>query len=120
MVPENNDEPWDENSDDEDNDAAGGYDPTFAHLVQRGLATATCFASWRGPVRFPLRLGGNLTLLSLGRIEYVNPLYHNEKFIFPVGYRACRLVATPASKGAEVPHVMEIVKGEGASGPVFR
>ena len=35
----------------------------------------------------PLRVSASLTVLSLGRIEFINPAFHNEKHIFPLGYR---------------------------------
>lgn len=113
MVPDNNDELWEDDSDDEGD---AGDMSAFVKLQRRGLPSF----SIRGPVHLPLRLGGNLTLLALGHIEYVNPLYHNEKFIFPVGYKATRVAATPASGGKEVEHTMEILKGAGTCGAIFR
>jgi hypothetical protein len=37
-------------------------------------------------------------VLSLGRVEWVHPGFHDEKHIWPAGYAAERLVATPASQ----------------------
>eukprot|EP00955_Chlamydomonas_euryale_P001630 18259-Chlamydomonas_euryale.AAC.2 len=34
-----------------------------------------------------LRVSKGLTLLALGRVEWINPLFHTERFIFPIGYR---------------------------------
>lgn len=37
-------------------------------------------------------------VLALGRIEWIHPGFHDEKYLWPVGYKAERLAATPASQ----------------------
>ena len=38
---------------------------------------------------FPILLG-KFTILSLGQIEYENPLFHNERYIWPIGFKSVR------------------------------
>ena len=55
---------------------------------------------------------GNLVVQALGRVEYVDESYHNEKFIFPAGYRATRQI-----RGQRF--LCEIVQGPSCDGPSF-
>jgi len=113
MVPPNNDVPPD--SEDEEEAEAGGSGAGGAGAFGLPLLSS------RGPAKLPLRLNSTLTLLALGTIEYVNPLFHNEQFLFPVGFRVSRVAATPASGGADALHVLEILRSpDAAGGPVFR
>jgi hypothetical protein len=45
--------------------------------------------------KFPMAISAKLTLRSPGQIEYVNLDYHNQKYIFPVGYHATRIQVGP-------------------------
>ena len=36
-----------------------------------------------------------VAVLSLGEVEWLHPAFHNEKFIFPPGYRAERTLRKP-------------------------
>ena len=56
----------------------------------------------------------------LGQINYTHPGFHNEKHLWPHGYRATRLQATPASNDKEAPHICEILAAPDGSGPLFR
>lgn len=59
-------------------------------------------------------------VLALGRIEFLHPGFHTERRLWPVGYVAQRLTATPASGGREVPHRCEVLAAPDGSGPLFR
>ncbi|BDA44310.1 probable histone-lysine N-methyltransferase TRX1 [Coccomyxa sp. Obi] len=47
---------------------------------------------------FPLQLGKNLTVNSLGRIEFLRQDFHNKKYIWPLGYSAVRTETLPSGK----------------------
>jgi F/Y-rich N-terminus len=59
-------------------------------------------------------------VLSLGKVEFVHPGFHSEKHIWPVGYAAQRVAATPASAMQSAPHLCEILENPDGSGPLFR
>lgn len=59
-------------------------------------------------------------VLALGRIEWLHPGFHDEKRLWPVGYAAERVAATPASGNRPAPHRCEIAAASNGSGPVFR
>lgn len=59
-------------------------------------------------------------VLSLGRIEYLHPGFHDVKNFWPVGYKVGRLAATPASGKKECLHTCEILERPDGSGPLFR
>ena len=80
-------------------------------------AALTSAAAGGGAVLQPNR---QLRVLSLGRVEWLHPAFHDEKHIWPVGYTAERLAVTPASGGREVPHLMEVLEASDGSGPLFR
>ena len=59
-------------------------------------------------------------VLSLGRIEFLHPGFHDVKNLWPVGYCAARLAATPASGKKETVHVCQILEAPDGAGPLFR
>jgi hypothetical protein len=59
-------------------------------------------------------------VLSLGRIEYLHPAFHDVKNFWPVGYCVDRLAATPASGKKETLHRCQILEAPDGSGPLFR
>jgi len=59
-------------------------------------------------------------VLALGRIEFLHPGFHSARSLWPPGYAAERLAATPASGGREVPHRCEVVAAADGTGPRFR
>lgn len=67
-----------------------------------------------------LRAGRQLSVRCLGRVEWLHPAFHNEKHIWPVGFVAERMAATPASGGREALHVAEVLEAHDGSGPLFR
>lgn len=71
-----------------------------------------------GKARLPLQLGPNLLLVSLGRVEYVHPRFHTDKFIYPVGFALKRRARIGGDK--EVWHTAEILESPDGSGPLFR
>jgi hypothetical protein len=88
-------------------------------VAQQGSASA---APSKGPggAKLPLQLAANLQLLSLGRVEFLHPGFHSEKFIWPVGFAVRRRARTPASGGRELWHVAEVLEQPNGSGPLFR
>lgn len=115
-----NDEPL---SDEEEEDPTNGGRQRPAKRQKKALSRS--LASWRakpGAIGMPMKIGSSLKVLSLGHIEWLHPGFHNEKAIWPVGYRAIRTAATPAAGEAEaqIPHLCEIIAAPDGSGPIFR
>ncbi|DBA66045.1 TPA: hypothetical protein ACH3X2_003050 [Trebouxia sp. C0005] len=108
MVPEHNDDP---HNDDEEEEQEQERVPKAAKL----LKPIDCSG-----VRMPLKLTSSLTVLSLGRIEYLHPAFHDVKNFWPVGYCVDRLAATPASGKKETLHRCQILEAPDGSGPQFR
>jgi hypothetical protein len=73
-----------------------------------------------GASKLPLQLAPNLVLLSLGRIEFLHPAFHNDKSIFPVGFAVRRRASTALSGGRVIWHTAEVVEAPDGSGPLFR
>lgn len=71
-------------------------------------------------LNLPLQLANNLLLTALGRVDYVHPRFHNDKFIFPVGFTVRRRARTPLSGDREVWHTAEILADPQGAGPIFR
>ena len=42
-----------------------------------------------GQIRLPFQIA-SLNIISLGQVEYDRPNFHNERYIFPIGYTAER------------------------------
>ncbi|GIL51716.1 hypothetical protein Vafri_7651 [Volvox africanus] len=68
----------------------------------------------------PLVLGRKLRVLQLGKVVWLSRWFHDEKYIYPVGYTASRLMASGASGGREAQHLMEVVESDDGARPVFR
>lgn len=68
----------------------------------------------------PLQVGKSLKVLSLGRIEWLHPAFHDEKCIWPVGFRAEKVATTPAGGEKPVRHLCEVLAAPDGSGPIFR
>lgn len=79
---------------------------------------------WSGVIHepgMPLKVGKTLTVYSLGRVEWLHPSFHDEKSIWPVGYKAERIAATPAGESTKPKrHLCEILEASDGSGPIFR
>jgi hypothetical protein len=90
-----------------------------AQQQQQGAASVVPHKS-PGGAKLPLQLAANLQLLSLGRVEFLHPGFHCEKFIWPVGFAVRRRARTPASGGRELWHVAEVLEQPDGSGPLFR
>lgn len=93
---------------------------SFVTATAGGAAAAAAGTSKGGKQRLPLQLASNLVLESLGRVEFVHPGFHNDKFIFPVGFAVRRRAKTPSSGNTEIWHRAEIVEDTDGSGPLFR
>ncbi|GLC39703.1 hypothetical protein PLESTM_000930800 [Pleodorina starrii] len=135
MIPPN----YDEDEDDEDDDgqalhegeggrgdaaAAGGVQGTAvqragARSGDRGAAGGAAAAGGRSAA-LPLVLGPKMRVLALGEVVWLSRWFHDEKYIYPVGYTAARMMASGASGGREVRHLMEVVASEDSVRPVFR
>ncbi len=68
-------------------------------------------------VTFP-KVFGATTILSLGTIDLRRP-FHNERFIWPVGYVSIRKFQSFEDHRVKVDYVNEILDG-GDPGPLFR
>ena len=68
----------------------------------------------------PLQVGKSLKVLSLGKIEWLHPAFHDEKSIWPVGYKAERVAKTPAGGDNPIRHLCEVLEAPDGSGPIFR
>jgi hypothetical protein len=90
-----------------------------AQQQQHGAGMVPAKAS-AGGAKLPLQLAANLQLLSLGRVEFLHPGFHTEKFIWPVGFAVRRRARTPASGGKELWHTAEVLEQPDGSGPMFR
>lgn len=64
--------------------------------------------------------GAAFAVHCLGQVEFLHPAFHNEKHIWPRGYRATSLVKSTASKGELAEHLCEILVSPSGSGPLFR
>ncbi|GFR40744.1 hypothetical protein Agub_g1354 [Astrephomene gubernaculifera] len=71
-------------------------------------------------VTFPFVVGPKLRLLRLGEVVWLSRWFHDEKYIYPLGYTAARVMASGASGGREVQHLMEIAATDDGVRPVFR
>jgi hypothetical protein len=154
MVPEHNDERWQQEECAAEREAAASAKdaagknkhkrkvlgasqaPPMDTPVDELLAWATAFVrsvsaageassskagtSKGGEAKLPLQLAPSLLLVSLGRVEYVHPRFHSDKFIFPVGFAIKRRAKTPCSADKEVWHTAEIMANPDGSGPLFR
>ncbi|KAL4440395.1 hypothetical protein ABPG75_003396 [Micractinium tetrahymenae] len=107
--------------DEKDNKEAGDGKPPAKRRKGKQAAAAGSEASLplQGAVTLPMEVNKQLEVLALGEVEWLHPAFHNEKCIFPVGYRACRKANTPAS-GGEALHVLEVLRASDGSGPLFR
>lgn len=74
----------------------------------------------RSDVCLPLVLGPKLRVLRLGEIVWLSRWFHDEKYIYPQGYAAERLMASGASGGRVVHHLMEVLAADDGVRPVFR
>lgn len=112
----------DDGEEDEESEPVAGAEASRASGKQGrdSRAAVTAAAGSRDAAAMPLKLGSRLTVLDLGRIEFLNVLFHNESHLHPVGYCAVRMLRTAASGGMDVLHRMEIAVSEDGCRPVFR
>jgi hypothetical protein len=59
-------------------------------------------------------------VVSLGRINWLNPAFHNEKGLWPVGFVSLRIATTPAGGTQPAPHRCEVLERPRTGGPLFR
>ena len=59
-------------------------------------------------------------VVSLGRINWINPAFHNEKGLWPVGFVSLRIATTPTGGTRSVPHRCEVLEHPRTGGPLFR
>lgn len=43
-----------------------------------------------GSIQLPAQIVASLRIIELGRIDYERPAFHNDRYIFPIGYTAER------------------------------
>ncbi|KAJ3118930.1 transforming growth factor beta regulator 1 [Nowakowskiella sp. JEL0407] len=64
------------------------------------------------PIQF-----GQIKLVSLGTVEYENEKYHNQRYIFPVGYTIIRDFASMSDGDKLSQYIATVLKGD--DGPIF-
>jgi len=92
----------------------------FVAALVSGNAAAVPGVKGSSGYKLPLQLESGLVLVSLGRVEFVHPGFHSDKFIYPVGFAVRRRAKTPNSGGKEIWHTAEILEDPQGDGPVFR
>ena len=60
----------------------------------------------------PLQLGSAMTILSLGAVKPGNPNFHNDKYVFPVGYKCIRQYNSTVDANAKCNYTCEILDGD--------
>jgi hypothetical protein len=88
-------------------DAASSDDESIAALSHSYVAPP-----------LPFHVSKSLSLIALGRIVADRPAYHNDRYIFPVGYKSVRQYASMADPQRRCLYVSEIV--DGGAKPLFR
>ncbi|EFC44104.1 predicted protein [Naegleria gruberi] len=66
------------------------------------------------PVKF-----GTSQVVALGKIEFENENYHNDRYIFPIGYKAEKNYMSYKNPGDKTVYICEILDG-GEEGPTFK
>jgi hypothetical protein len=64
-----------------------------------------------GNVQLPIHLGASLTVHSLGEVVHDVPSFHNDKYIWPVGYRATRMYTSMLCSDRRTAYLCEVVHG---------
>jgi hypothetical protein len=64
-----------------------------------------------GGIIFPLQINTSLKLLNIGTIN-VNPAYHSEHNLFPVGFKSVRTHSSMFYKGKRSEYTCEILEGK--------
>ena len=44
----------------------------------------------QGNIKYPIVINASLQVVNLGTIEHKRPLFHNEKNLFPIGFKSIR------------------------------
>lgn len=70
-----------------------------------------------GNIRFPININPSLILVATGRVN-VNPNYHSEHNLFPVGYISIRTHASMFTRGVRARYTCEILEGDGK--PIYK
>eukprot|EP01116_Phalansterium_solitarium_P021670 TRINITY_DN682_c0_g2_i1.p1 TRINITY_DN682_c0_g2~~TRINITY_DN682_c0_g2_i1.p1 ORF type:complete len:2198 (-),score=956.94 TRINITY_DN682_c0_g2_i1:231-6824(-) len=70
-----------------------------------------------GNVKYPIQLSGVLQVLELGEIVPDNEHWHNEKYIWPRGFKSIRLYDSMFERGKRIDYTCEII---GNKEPIFR
>lgn len=70
-----------------------------------------------GNIKFPININPSLILVATGRI-CVEPSYHSEHNLFPIGYVSIRTHASMFQKGVRAKYRCEILEGDGR--PIYK
>jgi hypothetical protein len=86
-------------------------DFTKENLVDNEMVAAAFCKDWQPTANFLKGIsGGDLELLSLGRVETNNPYYHTKTHVWPVGYKIRRKLRSKFTvEGKKEPHIIEIM-----------
>ncbi|KAI8980845.1 F/Y rich C-terminus-domain-containing protein [Pilobolus umbonatus] len=69
-----------------------------------------------GVVQLPFQIA-SLTILSLGKIDYERPLFHNERYIWPIGYTAEKTFMSMLNPVNQTVYTCRVEDGQ--DGPLF-
>jgi hypothetical protein len=71
----------------------------------------------QGNIIFPVKISGNLTLVSAGEIRPL-PAFQSDHNLFPVGYKSERIYQSMFEKGKKALYTCEIL--DGGDRPIFK
>ncbi|OBZ89243.1 Transforming growth factor beta regulator 1 [Choanephora cucurbitarum] len=69
-----------------------------------------------GQIRLPFQIA-SLNIISLGQVEYDRPNFHNERYIFPIGYTAERTYMSMVEPNNQTIYTCRVE--DGGDGPLF-
>ena len=102
------------------NDAPGMDDEEGEELARkpskRGAKAA--LPGWGEKSKFPMQVGKTLVVRALGAVAAEDGRYHDERFVYPIGFQSERTVLSRS--GGEVIVHCEISRGGPGGGPAFK
>ncbi len=101
--------PRDHSEDASDMDCSGDF--TNENLIENEMVAKTFSTKWQPTANILKGIsGGDLEVLSLGRVETNNPYYHTKTQVWPVGYKIKRKLRSKfTDEGKKEPHIIEIM-----------
>jgi hypothetical protein len=69
-------------------------------------------------IEFPIEISPHSKIHALGRIEWERPAFHNDRYIYPIGFLSSRLSASLDRRSQKARWFSEII--DGGDAPIFR